>query len=333
MTRLLRILFFTCLYTGICSAQPSAISLFEQDSLPNIIVTTDIRQLIKSKYSEAEQPATLYIIHDEGDTSAYSIELRCRGNMRKETCYFPSTRMKFDKKDFTYNKLKWVNVCGDAGDEEFLLKEHLAYELYRLVTEMSFKTRLVRIEYRDVDGREKPLNTYALVIQNADELAAQFGGRIHEPTILKESLLNSEQLAIFSFFQYMIGNTDWAFGNRHNVEVFTHPETNTLVPVAYDFDYSGFVNTSYAVPHESMPITHVTMRHNKSVCIDEALAEKTRLLFLEKKEVILTYCNDFSFLTNRDRSRIVKYLEDFYKIMEDPKDVMRIFSKDCRRIN
>jgi hypothetical protein len=313
-------------------AQPSALSLFMTEEPLEVILTTDLRGLIKNKFTEAEQPAILGIIRSAGDTTTYDVDVRCRGNIRKETCYFPSIRVKFPKKDFSYHKLKWVNICDNEDDEEYLFKEYIAYKLFNIVTDKSFEVCLVHLHYHDSSNRQKPFTSYGFVIQNADELATEFGGRVHEPTILKESILNPEQLAIFAFFQYMIGNTDWEFGNRHNVEVFTHPETNSVMPVAYDFDYSGFVNQSYAVPHESMPIQHVTVRHNKSVCMDEELCEKTRQLFLEKKEEILSYCMEFELMKPKSRTRAVEYLEEFFKIIEDPTDTYRVFVKNCRPI-
>lgn len=310
--------------------QPSAISLFASDTLKQVILTTDMRLLMKSKYTENEQAAKLQIIGSAGDTASYDVEIRCRGNIRKEVCYFPSIRLKLPKKDFSYHKLKWVNVCDNDDDRNYLLKEYLAYKMYNVITDMSFQTYLVRMQYMDSEGKDKPFSSFAFVIQNSEELAAKFGGRVHEPTILKETVLDREQLAIFSFFEYMIGNTDWAFGNRHNVEVFTNPATNTVIPVAFDFDYSGLVNAKYAVPHESMPIQHVTIRHNKSVCLDEAICEKTRLLYLEKKEAILSCFRDCDLLDHKVKSRAIDFLEDFFKIIDDPKVTQRIFTKECR---
>jgi hypothetical protein len=317
-------------YTG--HAQPSAFPLFASDSVIHVILTTDMKMLMKSKFDEKDQPAILQIVRSPGDTMAYQVEIKCRGNIRKETCYYPSIRMKLPKQDFSYNKLKWVNVCDGENDESYLFKEYLAYKFFRIVTDMSFETALVRIQYKESSGKEKFFTSYAFVIQNADELAARFGGRVHEPKILKEEVLNREQLAIFSFFQYMIANTDWALPNRHNVEVFTDPETNSVIPVAYDFDYSGFVNAEYATPHHSVPITRVTDRHNKSICMDKELCEKTRMHFLEKKEAILTTCREFHLLDTRARAKSINFLEDFFKILEDTKDTERIFVKDCQSL-
>jgi len=312
--------------TGI--AQPSAISLFRSETPKQVILTTDMKALLKSKYAEAYQPAMLHVIDANSDTIALSVEIRCRGNMRKETCYYPSIRMKFPKTDFSYNKLKWVNVCDGEEDDEFLLKEYLAYKLLNAITDKSFDVCLVKMQYVD-SIKEKGFASYAFVMQSAEELASKFDGRVIEPKHVKEEILNPEELAIFTFFQYMIGNTDWAIPNLHNVEFFTHPASNAVIPVAYDFDYSGFVNAPYAAPHPTMPISHVTTRHNKGVCIDEPTCEKTRLLFLEKKEQILKTCRDFDLLDQKNRTRTLNYLEDFFKTIEDQKVTTRIFTKDC----
>jgi hypothetical protein len=314
------------------SAQPSAISLFPYDTVREVILTTDMRALFRHKYDEQEQAAILQIVRLPGDTARYDVEIRCRGNIRKEVCYYPSIRVKFPKKDFSYHKLKWVNVCNSDDDEENLFQEYLAYRMYDRIADVSFGASLIRVHYLDSEGKEKPLRSYAIILQNADELAGECGGRVHEPAVMKESLLDRDYLALFTFFEYMIGNTDWAFGNRHNVEVVTHKALNSLIPVPYDFDYSGFVNAKYAVPHESIPIPHVTVRYNKSVCLDEALCEKTRLLFLEKKEEILGTCSTFGLLDEKSRSKAMNYLEDFFKLLEDPRDTYRVFVKDCRQI-
>lgn len=315
--------------TTMSFAQPSAFSLFASDSIVEIHLTLDMHALMKSKFDEKNFPASLRVMHSASDSTNYEVDVRCRGNIRKETCYFPSLRVKFDKADFTYNKLKWVNVCDNSTDDVFLFKEYIAYKMYNVVSDKSFRVQLITVRYEDTGAKEKTVETYAFVLQNADELAADHGGRVHEPTVLKEKLLNPDELAVFSFFQYMIGNTDWAFGNRHNVETYTDPVTNSVIPVAYDFDYSGFVNTNYSTPHPTMPITHVTTRHNKSVCLSVDACEKARILFLERKDQILECCNAFDLLEGKSRRRAIEYVEGFFKIIEDAKTTSRIFTKDC----
>jgi hypothetical protein len=332
MTRMWRrcaLLFLSVWLSNASRAQQNAFLLFAQDTITDVTVMTDLRKLVKNKFSEEEQVAILKIARAPGDTAIYETEIRARGNVRKEVCFFPSTRIQFPKKQFTFNKLKWVNICDNPDDEEYLLKEYLAYKIYQVITDFSFGVRLIRVQYIDTEAKEKPMHTYAFVIEPVDALAARFGGRVYEPNVLKDTHLNSEQLAVFAFFQYLIGNTDWALGNRHNVEIITHPESNSLIPVAYDFDYSGLINASYAIPHSSLPIEHVTVRHNNCTCLTPEITEKTRQMFLEKERRIMETIDEFPLMKEKDRERMSHYLEGFFRIIQDEKDVQRIFVKDC----
>ena len=58
----------------------------------------------------------------------------------------------------------------------------------------------------------------------------------------------------------MIGNTDWAVPNNHNVKLIYDKERKLAPPlvVPYDFDYSGLVDASYAVPNEVIGTEKVT---------------------------------------------------------------------------
>jgi hypothetical protein len=222
-------------------------------------------------------------------------------------------------------------VCRDTdANEVYLLKEYIAYNIYHLMTEMSFKSHLVRVTYFDSGNKNKPMTRYAFVLQDEDELAETYGGRMIESASMNTDFLHQEQLALFSFFQYMIGNTDWAFGNAHNVKVFTHPETNTLIPVAYDFDYSGFVNTTYAIPHESIPVKKVTDRFNKCDCVAEEMCEKTRQYLLDKQEEILSYIESVVFLNRKEKKDCAAYIKPFFTTLEDPKQTWRVFVRDCK---
>jgi hypothetical protein len=324
------ILISCCLQGFSTFAQPSAISLFSADTATTVILSTDMRQLVKDKFKEDYQPATLEIVRGMGDTVTYQVEVRSRGNIRKEVCYYPPVFVRFPKTEYRFHKIKWVNCCRDTdGNETYLLKEFLAYKMLRMLTDYSLDARLTRVTYIDTGRDGKAFTRYAFMIQHEEEMAASFGGRNYEPKLLKPELLNPEQMALFTFFQYMIGNTDWAYGNCHNVMVFTHPESGTLIPVAYDFDYSGLVNTTYAVPHETLPIKEVSTRHNKGYCIDEDLCEKMRLFFLSRKEAIYSYCQEFSPLHPKVREDVTGYLDPFFKMLESEKQTQRVFVRDC----
>jgi hypothetical protein len=77
-----------------------------------------------------------------------------------------------------------------------------------------------------------------------------------------------------ALFEFMIGNTDWFIQNRHNLEFVVVPGHNLLVPIPYDFDYSGLVNAPYAVHHTSLELPSVEIRYYQGWCYSEEGSEQ-----------------------------------------------------------
>jgi hypothetical protein len=161
-------------------------------------------------------------------------------------------------------------------------------------------------------------------------VAGRLGGRVYDPIVLKSVVLNKEQLALFTMFQYMIANTDWAINNLHNLEAVTDTTTNSVLVLPYDFDYAGFVNAHYAVVHESLPFEDVTERYNKGKCISEDDCESLRLRFLEKRDEILRECREFKYFDKKTRKSTEMYLKEFFDIMESQKAARKIFCENCK---
>ena len=325
----------TLLLTIFCSAllfaqeKQVAFDFLSSDDIHELTLHTDLNQLIKKKYKEEYQPAVLEIMRSEA-SEKIDLKIRARGNIRKEVCYFPPIRLKFPKSEYEYHKIKWVNVCRDSDMfEGILLKEYLCYKMFSLFTELSCRVKLLKVNYNDTAGKFKPFVRYAFVIENQDQLADRIGGRVYEPKILKKNLLQKDYLDLFTFFQYMIGNTDWAFGNRHNMEIITNPASGKLLSVPYDFDYCGLVSAPYAMPHESLPITNVTVRHNKSYCMEIEDCQALCALYLDKKAEIIAECKKVD-LDPKVEAKLIRYLEDFFELLEKPKSTERTFVKNCQ---
>ena len=321
------------LITDTSAQLPSAFDLFKSDSVMHIRLTTDLKLLVKQKDEEIYQPATIEI-QRLGDTIIHEVQIRARGNIRKEVCYYPPIRIKFSGDDYSHNKIKWVNACRDTeAYDQMLLKEYMAYRIFSSLTHKSFQTYLLQVEYVDSGRDNESFLQHAFVIEPEDHLAERLGGRVHEPRFLKEDYMDLEQLALFSMFEYMIANTDWAFANRHNMEIVTSPETNTLLTIPYDFDYSGFVHPPYAVPHETVPIDDVSERHNKSYCMTEEMCDFTRNYMLERKDTVLAACQAVPHLTKRTTNFTMSFVEDFFKIIQSERSARRIFVRDCNQMD
>lgn len=310
----------------------SAITLFESDSIKHVRMITDMKLLVKKKYDEEYQPATIQIINPGGDTNSYEVKIKSRGNRRKEACNFPPIKVKFPKKDFLYNKLKWVITCSNNDPyDQILLKEYMAYQIFQKITDKGFRTQLLKVEYVDTGRDDKTFTRYAFVIENAESLADRMGGRVYNPKVLNANVLDSHQLAIYTMFQYMIANTDWAIRNLHNLEAVTDPVKQSVLVIPYDFDYSGFVGTHYAVVHESIPVDNVKERYNKSACLGEDICEQARQLYISKEKEILEECRDFKYFNKGARKETETYLKGFFMAIEDEKNARKIFCENCKQ--
>lgn len=325
---------FLFLFAALSSSsqdKPSAFALFESDSIANVKMITDLKLLVKNTRAEIYQPAIIRIMYSSGDSSSYDVKIKSRGNRRKEVCYYPPIKVKFPKDDFTHNKLKWVLTCKstDAYDQ-ILLKEYMAYQIFEGMTDRSFGTELMKVDYIDTGRDNKTFTRYAFVIENADAVAERLGGRVYSPRVMAATILEDDQLTLYTMFNYLIANTDWAIKNLHNMESMIDSSDAVLI-IPYDFDYSGFVGTSYAEPHlTDVPIGDVLERYNKGYCVSEESCEKYRQLFLANKEEILGGCRDFKYFNKKTKKTAENFLKGFFKIMENQKRTHDIFCKDCR---
>ena len=314
------------------SAQKAtAFEMFVSDSIRNVQLKTNMKTLVKGKYKEEYQPAKISIEMDDGEMQSWDIRIKSRGNRRKEVCFYPPIFVNFPKEVADHHKVKWVLPCRDSEAYDYiLLKEYLCYQMFELFTDNAFRTALLRLEFINEAKDDKASVRYAFAIEPIDQVAKRIGGRPYKPRVMQTNILNEEQEALFNMFQFMIGNTDWAIANSHNINGIADTVTSTILLLPYDYDYAGIVGTAYAVPHESIPIDEVTERYNKGFCISEGLAEKYRLQFLAKKDEIMAMIEEFPYFQKNQAELMVRYIKPFFEIMESPERTKKAFCENCK---
>ena len=84
----------------------------------------------------------------EGKWSSIEVNLRARGNFRRNECYFPPIKMKIKKDQysgtiFDGNKtMKLVLPCKiESENNDNILQEYIAYKIYEQISPFHFKTR------------------------------------------------------------------------------------------------------------------------------------------------------------------------------------------------
>jgi hypothetical protein len=265
------------------------------------------------------------------------ILLEVRGHFRHDYCYFPPLKLIFKTNTssalYPLKSLKLVSQCKGFGDyDQYLLKEFIIYKIYNLITDMSFRVRLLNLNLKDSSGKKKTVNDLAFLIEDIKDVAKRNNCKEWGSQPLNTESTNRRQMTIVAVFEYMIGNTDYGVSVNHNTKLIVNTGDSLSRPsvVPYDFDYSGLVNTEYAVPDEKLEIENVRQRLYRGFprTMDE-LNEVLDIFKKEKKSIYATI-NNFNLLTPASKRQMTSYLDEFYETINNPSDVKFTFIDRAR---
>jgi hypothetical protein len=316
-------------------------NFFDDHGTLTVVLKTDLWNLIRNPQEDQFQAAVFSLSTADSAFLDYPIQLRARGISRRNICSLPPLLLRFEKNDslppeIQYKgDLKLVSYCQNKpGFEDWVLKEYLAYRFYNLITEYSLRVRLLHITYVDENDRIGPIVKYGFLIEDIDEMAKRLDCREQNVESIPFHRLHQNQATYMDVFQYMIGNTDWSVRMLHNVKLILPRDTSVLlgsIPVPYDFDYSGFVNTAYAVPNPDLGIESVTERLFRGIC---RTPEEFRFIFdqfLNKKEAVLQLIEEMEPMGKAARNYCRRYVEEFYQILENPRSAEASIVRQCRQ--
>lgn len=335
---------FYCLLLSYCLAQVlpaqpiDSIRFFVDEGLIKMDLSTDIKALQSQKGTPVYLPGTIKMTLPEGAAYEEEIKIAPRGVNRRQTCKVPPMKLDFRSNPqsplTSLGKLKLVLGCGTiSADEELLLKEYVCYKLYNLLDDRSFRVRLMKVNYSDIKGRIKNYAQYSFLIEDDADMAKRNNckKRSTHPAYSQEST-DRNMMTLVSIFQYMIGNTDWAVPNNHNIELIWPKANDAALPyaIAYDFDFSGLVDAGYAVPSEVIGTEKVTERVYRGFPRTMEELQLTLDIFRAKKEAMLKYINSFELLSAKTRKNMVEYLEEFFSMINRQKQVQDIFIDNAR---
>ena len=271
---------------------------------------------------------SLTYLDKEGNWETLGVQLRRRGNFRRNNCYFTPLKLKIDKSASAgtlfegSKKLKLVLPCfNDNQKNDNILKEYIAYKLYEQVSPYHFKTRLVRINFDEVrNSKIKSHQLLGILIEDTKMLAKR-----HDGQVIKRNLRALGQDAISSvrnnIFNFMIGNTDYSTTYQHNQKLLFIEKK--IIPVPYDFDMSGLVDAPYAVVSNvqnlQLHINEVTERMYKGYERDLEVYKQVRAEFVNNKSKLLKTIDNYEpyFNSQGAFATAKKYLAGFFNIIEN----------------
>lgn len=323
--------------TGTAGASP----LFDDNSVLEVELEGPLYSLFRNKRDENREEMPFGMT---AEGTRHEINARIRGKSRLEYCIFPPLRLNFKKDSVAgtlfagQDKLKLVTHCSQSKFAEAnILEEFAAYKILNVLTEKSFRVRLVHIHYIDTDDHVNGLESprYGFLIEAKEQMAERTGGGFPDKPRVSVKQLDQEHAVLVYVFQYLIGNTDWSLATATGEEICCHNvallESESLLnPVPFDFDLSGLVNARYAKPHPGLrSIIRVTQRLYRGHCTDPVTLRNTISFIKSKREDIVDIINDLPMLTLKNKQQKIDFLERAFKAMEKEDKLIRSFEDHC----
>lgn len=289
-----------------------------------ITIRTDLGELINNRRRDTYQEAQFSYEDLSGAEASSTIEIKPRGKFRRRVCDFPPLKLKFPKKQLLaagfseHNDLKLVTHCVDDKEigQDYLLREYLIYKLYNELSSNSFRVQLVKVTYEDNGPANLgKIKRFGFILEDEDEAANRMGGEQCECRgVPKDSVMAADE-RLMSMFQFMVGNADWDFAMSRNL-LQVRLSNNYVLPVGYDYDFSGLVNASYALPTSDHKLLTVRDRIYLGHPAANAELQQTINLFQSKKEKLLGIVSGFKLLDKASRDDIAAYLSSFYGLLD-----------------
>jgi len=338
--RMLAAALFFCAITA--SAQSSkkidSVAFFHDEQPFDLVLSSDLKNLVNKKMSKAEQPAKVTFRMPDSTVITEDIRINTRGKFRLENCQMPPILLNFKNTTSPrlrpLGKLKLVVGCGATNeDEQLIIKEYLAYKMYNMLTEKSFRVRLVKIRYEDTRGKIKAYSQYGFLLEDVDDMARRNKCKEIQDIAIQTESTDRKQMTLVALFEYMIGNTDWSVPAFHNIKLIQKSGDTKAIPIAvpYDLNHCGFVNASYAVPPEELGIETVKDRLYRGFPRSMEELQETIAIFKDKKEAIYSLINNCAWLNKPSRRESIQFLDEFYKTIENKNSVKYTFIDNARK--
>ena len=317
-------------------SKPGNNGLFDDAGILEISLQGNIRDLFNDRAAQPQNhPVTIAYKSDDSMQHILVADAKTRGHFRKmkENCIYPPILLHFIKSDALngsvfrkQDKYKLVMPC--QGDE-YVVREWLVYKMYNLVTPKSFQAKLVKVKIEDTKSKKNPPAFYGILLED-DKKMAKRNNNISIEKKLRPEQAETDAFLKMTVFEYLIGNTDWSVQYLQNIKLIAPDSNGTATTVPYDFDHSGLVNAPYAKPAEELQMESVHERRYRGYCIknmkqfDAAIALFNRI----KKEIYGLY-TDCTYLDEKYKKATLKYLDEFYAVINNPTAVQKEFGYPC----
>jgi hypothetical protein len=310
--------------------------LFDSDDILHITLSKDKRQLSNDKSNDSKDyPMVLYYANDDSAKVAIPVAIKDRGNFRRlhGNCeylplmiYFPKTGEHSGTLFHEQKKMKLVMPCRD---EKYVVREWLVYKIYNLITPKSFKARLVKVTMADKNNKSSAPPFYGILLEEEKQMAKR-NGLVAVERKLKPYQVQKDAFLSMAVFEYLIGNTDWSIQYQQNIKLLAQDSMSVPTAVPYDFDHAGIVSAPYALPAAELKMKSVRQRRYRGYCPQNLKKfEPVIELFNQLKPDIYRLYTACTYLDPEYIESTVKYLDEFYATINDPRAWQAEFTYPC----
>jgi hypothetical protein len=339
----LRLLYCNFLYLGLCffqkpiAAQNLNTDLFDNDTVLQLKLSGNVRELFNDRGDDPKYYPLVLSYNDKNSSETFiPLKAKTRGHFRKDkaNCIYPPILLNFQGSEKTatlfenQNKIKLVTSC--RGDK-YVIREYLVYKLYNLLTPKSFRARLVQTTFYDTI-RKKGTTFYGILLEEDQQMALRNGVKLLKVKRMQVQTTELETFLKIAVFQYMIGNTDWSVEYMHNIKAIAFDSLSIPSVVPYDFDHAGIVDAPYALPAQQLALRSVHERRYRGYCMPDMHSfDKTVATFNLLKADFYNVYTRCTLLDEKYIAATIKYLDQFYEVLNNPKKLNAQFSYPCNK--
>jgi hypothetical protein len=326
-------------------SDPESPPLFDTNEVLRVQIEAPFTTLMRDRDSDEYRDGFFHVISESGTRETLDVKVRTRGNYRRreENCEFAPLRLNFAKTQVRgtvlegQDKLKLVTHCNNTrrSYEQSVVLEYLAYRILNELTSLSFRARLLHVDYIDTDRDNKTRTKFAILIEDEKALYRRIGMQFAAIGSVTPEQLDPQQTTLIGVFQYLIGNTDFSplRGAKdqfccHNIVLVSRPGT-ALMPIPYDFDLSGLVDAPYASPNPKLKIKKVTQRLYQGYCMHNELLPGAIGRVSENREAIILLVENQEGLLEGSRGTALRYINKFYERVSGDAEIEKNLIREC----
>jgi hypothetical protein len=321
------------------SSSGNELGLFEESSLLEISIETDLETLLRKKEQREDQayPGKLKL----SPTTELDILVSPRGGGRRWHP-FPPLKIKFvtPPRSGVFAGIKELKIVTHSftaaqrlSDQErsmlpkdMVVREYLVFKMNQLFTERSFKTRLSRVAYFDTSTQSNIAKEVGFFYEDTGAAGKRLGLKSDKTLHLDDDDIEPKSYLEVAFFKWMVADFDWAIeadnpnGAGKNVEIF-RDRSGSLSLIPKDFDYSRLVRGGPFSLKDNLKGLPCLKKED----FDSVLGKVLKL----EKPFLSLFQNELQ-LSEASRIQAVTYLDDFYQNLRSGTVEQRLFEANCK---